>query len=501
MVLSNEQSIEKLTEGVDLICNIVKATFGPRGKNIILFDGADKPFMTKDGISVAKHVYSEDPAVQAAVEIVRQASEQTAEKGGDGTTSSLILAQAFFKYGLQCLKDKTYTMLDLKKEFAEVKEIINKELERLALPVEFSQESLANIATISTNNDTNLGNLVANAYMLAGKEGVVKAELTESFITKTELQKGATYKLGVADKYFFNSATKAECNYENCLVFLYNNQVKDIDNIRPAIIKAAQSKTPIVIFAHDFSELALTQFYTNKAKGLLEVVPIKLFGFEGHKKDLLADLSALTGGEIYDNNKLGNFEPILGFCNKITSNLIDTCIFVENTTEAFEQHIEKLTKIMENEDVPALKALYQDRINSLRGNIATIFVGGITAVETKEKFDRIEDAICAVKASLEEGIVAGGGSTLAQISNVLDAKYALTKTCLWAPFKQLCINSDLEFTELQKYALDHGYDFYYEEPADLLDNGIVDPKKVIRLSVENAISVALALLTTEGIVR
>lgn len=499
MVIKNEEAFSKLKEGVDLICDVVKATFGPKGKNIILFDGMDKPFMTKDGISVAKSVKSDDIFVQAAVEIIRQASEKTATLAGDGTTCSSILAQAFFTEGLEAMKKGTYNMLQIKREFTTVLPKIVEMIKQQAHPVEFNQESLSIIATTSANNDKKIGDLVAEAYIKAGKEGTVKADLEEGFNTYIEALEGSNFPVGIALKEFFNSDSKSEASYEDVNILLYDNSVKDLNAIKLAMIASAKQGRPLAIFAHDFSELALSQLYTNHVQNVIHTIPIRVAGYSGHRKDLLKDICAAVGGEVYNTLKPSQ-DVSLGYCHKLTSNLYDTIVMREDTRPELELLMKNLKSLVESEHSIDIKTLYEKRLNQLKGNIVTIYVGGITQVEAKEKFDRIEDAICAVKAAVEEGIVEGGGKTLAYISEQL-TEAPLVKECLWAPFKQLCSNSYLSFEECKKYVTKNtGFNFLTEKPCDLLEEGIVDPAKVIRLCVENSISVAYALLTTEGIV-
>lgn len=493
MVLRNNEATEKLKKGINLLADTVGATLGPKGRNVILFGDADKPYLTKDGISVAKNIYDEDPAINAGITILREASEKTAKEAGDGTTTSIILAREFYNAGLNMLETGS-SIIDVKKKFNEILDIVKKHIELVSHKMTFTKEMISFIATTSANNDTAIGNLVADAYLEAGENGTVKAVIGNSSNTYIEMNEGSYFKLGLVSKDFFNSDKKSEASYDECFVLLYNNSVKHINDIMPGLAKAAEKKLPIVVFADNFSQLSLQQMWQNHIKGVVRIIPISVTGYSGHKKDLFGDLSALTGATVYESLKMGSKECNLGFCKKIVATIVDTVI-LNDESDDYKRRVVHLNNLIDSEKNDVLKEVLVQRLNSLKGNIANIYVGGITDVEAKERFDRIDDAICAVKASLEEGVCDGGGYTL--LTAPESVRYILS-----APFKQLCENCGYNSNDLMKKIFDNlnGFNFLTDKFENLYESGVIDPVKVVRLSVENAVSVAIALLTTSAIV-
>lgn len=486
-----------IEKGIDTLVNTVKLTLGPRGHTVLLFDGAGKAFATKDGITVASSISSPKyPAEEAAIQILREASSKTAKLAGDGTTTSLILAQAFYKEGKEALN--TMSLPELKLVFNtcvdECKRLLKtKEFTRT---IPFDNEHLKYVASTSANNDGEIGELIANAFIQVGKGGSVSFDMEDVARTYTEVFEGSRYKLPIATREFYNSNTSLEAKYKDAYVLLFNNTVKDIQNVAPAVIKAAKDNKPIVIFADDFSELALSQMYGNIVQNTVQILPVRVTGYIGYKKDIFADLSALTGGQVVDKVLT---DSMLGKCDKISSSLNQTVISVDNLPESFDKRVKQLEQIIKKEKDPVMKGQYQGRLDQLKGKIAIIHVGGLTDVEQKERYDRVEDAVCAVNAAIEEGISTGGASTFVRLAEEIKGINKAFYRALLTPFKQLCTNSEA-YPKITKITGETGYNFLTEKFENMYSSGIIDPTKVIRLCIEHAVSVALLLLSTEAIV-
>ena len=496
MVLKGKDVIDKVKEGVDLIADAVKVTLGPRGKNVILFNGMEKAYLTKDGISVASRVYSEDPAVNAGIQIAREASERTARDGGDATTTTLVLVQSLFSEGLNVL-NTVGNIIAIRDEFKSAGERFIQCLKEHVRPLERNEENARKIAYISANNDKDIANIVAKAYGSIDENGTVVVEKYPEAYTKVDIIEGSRYKIGIASKDFFNMKKRNEASYDNAKVLLINNDVKSIQSIGAAVSHCATAKVPLVVVANDFTEACLAEFYTNFIRGIIDILPIRAMGSEFHKRDLYTDLSAITGAKVFDvasKQGLG-----LGDIDKVKCTLTETILYDKNHRKSYLEHISDLEGQLESEMAEPIKALIKDRIQNLRGSIATIYVGGITEVEQTERYDRIEDAVCAVRVAFEEGICDGGGATLWRIAEKMQ-EYPIVSLALRKPYKTLWSNT-YGFTETYDIPTeDKSMNFATDKFENLGKAGVIDPAKVVRLSVENALSVAMQLLTTEAIV-
>ena len=486
----------RIESGIDRLVDTVKLTLGPRGHTVILFDGAGKAFPTKDGITVASSIRSNDPTEEAAIQILREASSKTAKLAGDGTTTSLILAQALYKEGKEALASRS--LPELKTMFNtcvdECKRLLKTKSFTRTIP--FDRQHLSYVATTSANNDSVIGDMVADAFMQVGEGGVVNFDTEDVARTYIEVFEGSRYKLPIAAKEFFNSKTSLEAKYKDAYVLLFNNSIKDINNVAPALIKAAKDNKAIVIFADDFSELALSQMYTNVVQNTVQILPVRVTGYIGYKKDVYADLGILTGAKVVE--KVLN-DSMLGNCTKVTSSLNQTTLSVDEPTKEFEDRIKQLEEIIKAEKDQVMKGQYKERLNQLKGKIAVIHVGGLTDAEQKERYDRVEDAVCAVNAALEEGISTGGASTFIRLAEEIKDIDRPFYRALLTPFKQLSLNSSF-YPKSMKITEDMGFNFLTGKYENLYDSGVIDPTKVIRLCIEHATSVALLLLSTEAVV-
>ena len=497
MILKGKDVIDKVKEGVDLIADTVKVTLGPKGKNVILFNGMDKAYLTKDGISVASRVYSEDPTINAGVQIAREASEKTAKDGGDATTTTLVLVQALFSEGLKKLQSKEYDIMKLREQFKTAGEEFLANLKTHTRPLERNKENARRIAYISANNDNDIANIVADAYGSVDDNGTVVVERYPEAYTKLEIIEGSRYKIGIASKDFFSSKKKNEASYENAKVLLVNNEIKSIQSIGAAVGYCVTNRVPLVVIANDFTEACLAEFYTNYIRGIVDILPIRAIGSDFHKRDLYTDLSYITGAKIFDTPSKQVIG--LGDIDKVNCTLTQTILYDKVHRKSYTDHISNLESQLESEMAEPIKELIRQRIQNLRGSIATIYVGGITEVEQSEKFDRIEDAVCAARVAFEEGICDGGGATLWRISDKM-VDCPVVSAALKEPYKTLWRNTYGEMPMDVVPTETASMDFACDEFENLGEVGVIDPAKVVRLSVENAMSVAMQLLTTEAIV-
>lgn len=501
-----EDSIRKqINNGVDLLADAVRVTLGPKGKNVLIYSKPyENAYLTKDGVSVAKAVFSTNNIEDAAIRILRDASVKTAKEAGDGTTTSTILAQSFYKEGLKFLKN--HSLVELKEEFNDVVTSVNDHLKLHSKTVKSTDiKELKSIATISANNDTTIGNLIANAYSKCGENGVVLFELSPNGQTFVKEIEGTQIMEGLISSEFITDQKKMECSYDNPSIFLCNNIISSFNDIIDIVRETAQKDTPLVIVANDFSDNTLRGIVRNNYQGNTKILPIKVTGFAGNRANFFLDLRAVTGAAVFENTtqtKSMRSEVFLGHCDRVVSTMTSTVFYTSNKdNELLKDRIEQLRGQIEysKKSNPDIVPSIEKQIARLSGKVAIIYVGGKTEVETKERYDRVEDAVCATKAALQEGIIDGGGTALLRVSREISDNFF--STSLKSVFKQLCINSELNFPTLEeKVTNDLGWNFLTDRQENLIDNGVIDPTKVIRTSVENAASVAYMLLTTKAVV-
>lgn len=492
MIERNNNAREYLAQGVNLIADIVKETLGPDGKNVVLFEN-DKAFMTKDGISIAQRVYSNNHAIEAGIQLAREASAKTAKQAGDGSTTSLILTQAFFNKGIKML-DNGVNLNSVKAELDSVVTIARNTLDKIKKEASFDESTIHKVATVSANNDEEIGKLVTEAFINSGEDGTITFEMDDVATSYVETIEGSRYALAIAAKEFYNNEGRQEACYDNPIILLLGTEIKNINIIKPALQHAINNHKALVIFATDFSPLALTQMYRNYAAGVVNIVPIKVQGYSGNRTDILHDLSALTGGDVYDIVPTQSV-PRYGTCDKIVSTLSGTTILKRETSENYEIRINNLKEMISLEKDDTIRGIMERRLTQLKGKISIIHVGGKTEAETKERYDRVEDAVCAVKSALAEGICVGGGYTYYKIGENLEDN--AFESCLYEPFNQLKKNCAVEFLRPESHMY---YNFLTNTFESVSDPNVIDPVKVVRLSIENAVAAAKMLLTTESII-
>lgn len=495
---------EALKRGVDHLANAVKVTLGPRGRNVVLFNEEGKPYLTKDGVSVAKSITAEDKLTSIGVEMVKEVAANTADEVGDATTTSTILAQAIVDRGLKAI-EKGHNPVFVKKgmDFAlnEILDIIDSESEKID-----SDERLKQVATISANNNAQIGEIVAKAVSNAGKYGRINIERSPSYETYIDTQKGFRINATYISHYFINNSVQ-EAEHKDALICLIDRTINKIDDIVPILEFAVKEDKPIVIISNDYGTDVLNALINNHYQQIVNILAIKTPGFGEGRTNLLKDIGVLTGAEIWRDGEL--FSPmLLGHIDRVVADTQGTTIF-NNTpdSQSFRNHLNDLKVLEDSLTQDFLKEKVRERIAMFTSGITTIYVGAHSDLEAKELVDRVEDAVCATKAAVEDGIVAGGGSLFQRIcvnyfvdvENVDEAAgvYAVMQS-LEAPFLQLCKNSNIKVDA--DCVNNTGFDFNKLEWCDLKERGIIDPSKALKTAIKNAVSVASMIISTECIV-
>lgn len=496
-MILQEEVREKLKTGAQKLCSAVEVTLGPCGANVILHNNAGTAYATKDGVSVAKKVTSKDPYENAGISIIREASLKTAELAGDGTTTTCILANYMIQNGTG-----NPTVTDIEQMQLALDDI------RLAIgyrtiPVKIGSSKLTKVAAISAK-DYELGALVADAFKTAGENGTVLFEESDTTETYLEQSEGTIIDRGYADSSFITRQDKRTAEYKRPYFILVDDRIDKLSKIEKMLSTCITHNRDVVIFAHDYSCEVLRLLAANHRRGVIRILPIKAEGIGNGKGEFIKDIAALVGAtptseDIYFG----------GECVNIISTDVSTVITVADLeTPKFQERITNLKGLIDNENDPHLKSFYQKRLAKLVGKLCTIRVGGYTPADVKERYDRVEDAVCAVRSAIEEGIVPGGGSTFYRIAQVLGSKnigkaYQLVLDAIQQPIKVLAKNSGCSFDAIGKCKEDEGIDFSrgIYKPVDLIEKGILDPAKVLRVSIEHAVAVAILILNTKCVIE
>lgn len=510
-IIRKEDARIALKRGVDTLANTVKVTLGPRGRNVVIFNDEGKPYLTKDGVSVAKKVQADDPFENIGVTLVQEVATKTAEEVGDATTTSIILAQAILENGLMELSKGVNPNL-LKEGMDKAVEVVHANITDNSLPVT-TKETIQRIATISANGDESIGNIVAEAITRAGDYGIINLEDANSKDTYIETKEGFKLKRGYASAYFVTDRQTNTAKYSDALLCLADKDIDREDEIVPLLKAAKEMQKPIVIIANNFGNKVMNIMVNNHIRGIVEILAIKTPGIGEGRTALLEDISMLTNTSVW--RAKDNFIPVIGSVEKVISTIEDTTLVSANKAIQFDAYIQKLIDLEGKTEELLFKETYKERIAMLTSGITTVYVGANTELERKEKKDRVEDAICAAQAAREDGIVPGGGSVFmcCYNSNVdrsnmnaeVKAGFNAVWTSLNAPFKQLCINSGIDYDKLSKALYKdtsvNGFDFKALKECNLLDEGIIDPSKALKVAIKNAVSIASMILTTEAIVN
>ncbi len=519
-IIFNEQARAALKRGADQLANAVKVTLGPKGRNVVLEKGYGAPVITKDGVSVAKEIELEDKFENIGAEIIKEAASKTNDAAGDGTTTATILAQAMITEGLK-LVSSGINPIDIRsgmeKKVAEIVEHLKKNSKAIS-----TKEEIAQVASISAN-DKEIGSIIAEAMESVGKEGVITIEEGQSFGVEKEVVEGMQFDKGYVSHYMVTNSEAMKAEMNEPYILLTDKKISSIQEVLPLLEKVVQSgKKDIVIIADEIEGEALTTFVLNKLRGTFNVLGIKAPGFGDRRKAMLEDIAVLTGGKVISEEvglKLETTELAdLGQARKVIASKDNTTIVDgSGNKDALKTRVEQIRKELELSDSSFDKEKLQERIAKLTGGVAVIKVGAATETEMKEKKDRIEDALNATRAAVEEGVVPGGGLALALAGNVfkevannlLDNPGAqIVDSAILEPIKQIAANAGKDgalilYTIMREHKngnTAHGYNAATDTFENMIEAGIIDPTKVVRSALENAASAAMMFLTTEAVV-
>ena len=507
---------QKILEGVEILSKAVKVTLGPRGRNVVLDKKWGSPTITKDGVTVAKEITLEEPYQNMGAQMLREVASKTSDIAGDGTTTATVLAEAIFREGLRNVtagSNPMYIKRGIEKAVAAVVE----DLRKLSKDVK-DRSQIMQIATISANGDTQIGEIIADAMDKVGKDGTITVEEAKSMETTLELKDGMQFDNGYLSPYFITDKESMEAVFENCHILIHEKKVANLKDILPLLEKVSQAGRPLVIIAEDVEGEALATLVVNKLRGTLQVVAVKAPGFGDRRKAMLEDISILTAGTVISEDlgrKLDNVTlQDLGTAKRVVVGKDETTIIegaakpsdIKSRVELIKRQIEETTSDYDREKL-------QERLAKLAGGVAVINVGAATETEMKEKKARVEDALHATRAAVEEGIIPGGGVALIRTISALDRVEVegdekvgidIIRRALEEPLRILANNAGVEGSvvvmEVKKAKKTSGYDVDKDEYVDMYEAGIIDPTKVARTALQNAASIAALMLTTEALI-
>jgi chaperonin GroEL len=504
-----------LKRGVDALANAVKVTLGPKGRNVIIGKSFGGPNVTKDGVTVAKEIELQDPLENMGAQMVKEVASKTNDLAGDGTTTATVLAQAIVKEGLKNVAAGANPM-DLKRGIDKAVEAIGDDLKKQAKVVGSDSEKIKQIASISANNDEVIGELIANAFAKVGKEGVITVEEAKGTDTFVDVVEGMQFDRGYLSPYFVTNPEKMEAELENPYILLYDKKVSSLKELLPVLEPVAQSGKPLLIIAEDVDGEALSTLVVNKLRGALKIAAVKAPGFGDRRKAMLEDIAILTGGTVISEERGYTLEnttiEMLGTAKRVTIDKDNTTIVSgAGDADTIKNRVNQIKGQMETTTSDYDKEKLQERLAKLAGGVAVLYVGAASEVEMKEKKDRVDDALHATRAAVEEGIVAGGGVALLRAKAVLSKIKAdnadeatgiqIVSRAVEAPLRTIVENAGLEgsvvVAKVAEGKGDFGYNAKTDEYVDMLKAGIIDPKKVTRVALENAASVSGMILTTE----
>ena len=504
-----------LKRGVDALANSVKVTLGPKGRNVIISKSFGGPQVTKDGVTVAKEIELENELENMGAQMVKEVASKTNDLAGDGTTTATVLAQAIVKEGLKNVASGANPM-DLKRGIDKAVSCITEELNKQSKQVGNSSEKIQQVASISANNDSTVGNLIATAFEKVGKEGVITVEEAKGTDTYVDVVEGMQFDRGYLSPYFVTNADKMITELENPYILLFDKKISNLQEILPILEPVSQSGRSLLIIAEDVEGQALATLVVNKLRGGLKIAAVKAPGFGDRRKAMLEDIAILTGGTVVSEERGFSLEnadlTMLGTAETITIDKDNTTI-VNGAGKASEikARVNQIKAQIETTTSDYDKEKLQERLAKLAGGVAVLYVGAASEIEMKEKKDRVDDALHATRAAVEEGIVAGGGVALVRTKEKLaklkpentDEKTGIqiVEKAIEAPIRTIVENAGGEGSIVISKVLESkdtvGYDAKNEEYVDMLKAGIIDPKKVTRIALENAASVAGMILTTE----
>ncbi len=516
-IVYSDKARNELLVGVEKLADAVRVTMGPKGRNVLLQRSFGAPHITKDGVSVAKEIELKDPVENMGAQLVKEVASKTADEAGDGTTTATVLAHAIFKEGLKYITAGA-NPIAVKRGMDKAAAAIIEELKKMSKPVE-NKEQIAQVATISANNDRKIGELIAEAMDKVGKDGVITVEEGKSLQDELEVVEGMQFDRGYLSPYFVTNPDKMVAEYEDAYILLYDKKISNMKDLLPLLEQMVQAgNKPLLIIAEDIEGEALATLVVNKLRGVLNVVAVKAPGFGDRRKAMLQDIAILTGGQVISEELGRTLESAtladLGQAGRIVVDKENTTIVDgKGDKAAIEARIKQIKKEIEETTSDYDREKLQERLAKLSGGVAVIKVGAATETEMKEKKDRVDDALSATKAAVEEGIVIGGGAAVLKAAKKAEVESVdpdeqigidIIKRAVKAPIKQIAENAGYEpgvvALTVEEADENTGFNAATGEYVDMFEAGIIDPTKVERIALQNATSVSGLLLTTEAAV-
>jgi chaperonin GroEL len=514
----NTDARDKLKKGVDQLADAVKVTLGPKGRNVVIEKKYGAPHITKDGVTVAKEIELEDPVENMGAQMVKEVASKTNDQAGDGTTTATVLAQAIVGPGLRALVSGANPM-DIKRGIDAAVLKVVAHIKETSQMVGDDFEKIKQIATISANNDSEIGALIARAMEKVKKEGVITVEEAKGTETEVKIVEGMQFDRGYISPYFVTNSEKMEADLDNPFILITDKKISTMKDLLPILEKTVQTGRPLLIIAEDLEGEALTTLVLNRLRGTLKVAAVKAPGFGDRRKAMLEDIAILTGGTLINEERGFTLETadlsMLGSAEKVTIDKDNTTIVNgSGKTEDIHARVGQIKTQIESTTSDYDREKLQERLAKLSGGVAVLYVGAATEVEMKEKKDRVDDALAATKAAVEEGVIPGGGvgyiRALASLDNLKGKNddeqtgIEIIKKAIQAPLRQICENAGVEGSVVVNKIIEGSGDFGYNAREDRYENmlaaGVIDPAKVARVALENAASIAAMLLTTEAVI-
>ena len=514
-IVFGDEARQAILKGVDKLADTVKVTLGPRGRNVVIEKKFGSPLVTKDGVTVAKEIELKDPLENLGAQMVKEVASKTSDVAGDGTTTATVLAQAIYREGMKNVVAGANPM-ELKRGIDKAVEVVVNKLKEISKPIQNKKE-IAQVGTISANNDTEIGNIIADAMDKVGKDGVITIEENKSTETVLDIVEGMQFDRGYLSPYFVTNAETMEASLENAYILIYEKKISNMKDLLPVLEQLAKQNSQFLIIAEDIEGEALATLVVNKLRGTLNCCAVKAPGFGDRRKEMLKDIAVLTGGQVISEDlglKLENVKlSDLGKAKKIVVDKENTTI-VEGAGKSDDimARVKQIKKQIEETTSDYDREKLQERLAKIVGGVAVIKVGATTETEMKEKKARVEDALNATKAAVEEGIVPGGGVALVRAIEVLDGlklqgdeqiAVSLIKKALEYPLRQIAENAGFEGSIVvdkvrANKEIGYGFNAATEEYGNLIEAGVIDPTKVTRSALQNAASVASLMITTEA---
>ena len=514
----NIEARDLMKQGVDSLANAVKVTLGPKGRNVIIEKKFGAPHITKDGVSVAKEIELADPFQNAGAQLVKSVASKTGDDAGDGTTTATVLAQAIVREGLKNVAAGANPM-DLKRGIDKAVSAVVAEIKNMAEQVGDDYQKIEQVATVSANNDPEIGQLLADAMQKVSKDGVITIEEAKGRDTTIGVVEGMQFDRGYLSPYFVTNTEKMECEMENPYILIYDKKISNLKDFLPILEPAVQTGRPLLVIAEDVEAEALTTLVVNRLRGQLKICAVKAPGFGDRRKAMLQDIATLTGGLVISEETGLKLEQatieMLGTADKVTVSKDNTTIVNgHGDKQMIAERVSQIKNEIANSTSDYDKEKLQERLAKLAGGVAVLYVGAPSEVEMKEKKDRVDDALCATRAAIEEGIIPGGGVAYIRAQKALDSLTGvnadeqtgirIVRRAIEEPLRQIVENAGLEgsvvVNEVRNGEGDYGYNAREDKYENMKASGIIDPAKVTRVALENAASIAGMFLTTECVI-